>query len=113
MVVLVFDTDVEKTETLINNIRHIKQYASQVRIIYLAQVLNFEDELVRATDLKKVQDLTRSSSIRDFKSDFCKMKPEECRNSLERHHLNTAVLWTTQPPAAFPFVDQNGQVVKI
>ena len=113
MVVFVFDTDVEKTETPIRNIRHIKQYASQVRIIHLAQVMNFEDELVRATDVKRVQDLTRSNSVDDFKSDFCKMKPEECRNALERHHLEVSMLWNVQPPTAFGFVEQNGKNVKI
>ena len=113
MVALVFDTDVNKTDTLIRNIRHIKQYASQVRIIYLAQVLNFEDELVRATDVKKIQDLTKSGSVRDFKSDFCRMKTEECRSSLDRHRLDVTSLWAAQPPTVFSFVDQNGKAIKI
>lgn len=49
-VVFVFDTDVEKTDILLKNIQHVKDYVSQVRVINLAQVLNFEDEIVRATD---------------------------------------------------------------
>ena len=52
-VVFVFDTDVEKTDILLKNIQHVKDYVSQVKVVNLAQVLNFEDEIVRATDLKK------------------------------------------------------------
>lgn len=106
-VVFVFDTDVEKTDILLKNIAHVKKYVSQVKVLLLAQVLNFEDEIARATDVKKAQDLTRSSSVRDFKSAICKMKVDEFRNSLERHHLDVSVLWTKKPLNSFSSVIQN------
>ena len=58
--VLVFDTDVEKTDILQKNIDYLKKYASQVKVVNLAQVMNFEDEIARAADARKAQGLTKS-----------------------------------------------------
>ena len=113
MVVFVFDTDVPKTDALLENIANVKKYTMQIKVIQLAQVRNFEDEIARATDVKKAQELTRSQSVRDFKSDFCKMRVEDCRNTLERHHLDITALWTYNPPDSFSFVEQNGEKIKL
>lgn len=112
-VVFVFDTDVMKTDILLKNIVYVKKYVSKIKIVLLAQVLDFEDEISRATDVKKAQNLTKSKSVGDFKSDFCKMKVEECRKALERHHLDVTVLWTKNPPDKFSFVEQNGSTIKL
>ncbi len=111
-VVFAFDTDVEKTDVLKKNVDRVKRYAEQIKIVYLAQVLNFEDEIIRATDVKRVRDLTRSESVSEFKSDFCRMKPTDCRSSLERHHFDNSKIWVTVPPAGFGFVQQNGDTIK-
>ena len=112
-VVFVFDTDMEKTDTLQRNIRLVKKYVSKVRIINLAQVLNFEDEIARATDVKRAQELTKSTSVSDFKHDFCRMNSVACRNALERHHLDVMKLWVTKPPEQFSFVKQESEKVKL
>lgn len=112
-VVFVFDTDLDKTDILKKNIAYVSKYASQVKIINLMQVLNFEDEITRATDVKKAQEITRSNSVGGFKSDFCKLKVEECRNALERHHIDVSVLWTKMPPEPFMFLEQGGETIKI
>ena len=111
--VLVFDTDVEKTDILQKNIDYLKKYASQVKVVNLAQVMNFEDEIARATDVKKAQDLTKSLSVSEFKTAFCKFKVEECRNSLNRHHLDVSQLWSKTPPDRFSFVKQGGDTIKL
>ena len=113
IVVFVFDTDVNKTDVLKKNLEHVKKYATQVKIVYLAQVLNFEEELVRTTDIKKIHDLTRSKSIKDFKSDFCKMKTIDCRHALDRHKIDISKLWSTNPPDYYSFITQNGSEIKI
>ena len=105
--------NVMKTDVLLKNIVYVKKYVSQIKIVLLAQVLDFEDEISRATDVKKAQNLTKSKSVGDFKSDFCKMKVEECRKALERHHLDVTVLWTKNPPDKFSFVEQNGSTIKL
>lgn len=112
-VIFVFDTDVEKTDVLLKNITHVKDYVSRVRVVNLAQVLNFEDEITRATDVKKAPELTKSTSVRDFKSDFCKMKSDACRGALERHHLDVMKLWVTKPSERFSFVKLESERVKI
>ena len=111
-VIFVFDTDVPKTDVLQKNIKYVKKYTSQVKLVCLAEVMNFEDEIVRATDVNKAKELTRSPSNSEFKSDFCKMKTDACRNALERHNLDMRQLWCLDPPAPFAFVTQGVEMVK-
>lgn len=112
LVVFVFDTDVPNTVVLQKNVELIARYC-RVQIIYLPQVVNLEDELVRCTDVRSVQELTRSNGIRNFKSDFCKLKPKDCRSMLERHRIDVSRLWTTNTPETFSFVQKNSSKVKV
>ena len=112
-VIFVFDTDVPETEVLKKNIEQIGRYCTKVKIVYLAQVLNFEDEIVRATDVSNAPELTQSNGIRNFKADFCRMASAPCRDLLERHHIDVTLLWTTPVPEAFSFVTQNSKSIKL
>lgn len=112
VVAFVYDTDVEKTDILLKNIRRVKEYVGQVKILHLAQVLNFEDEIVRSTDVKKAQELTKSTGVNKFKADFCRMKVPDCRSALERHHIDVSKLWCKEPPEKFYFIKQGGQALK-
>ncbi|MCC8102097.1 MAG: hypothetical protein LIP11_07495 [Clostridiales bacterium] len=113
MIVFAFDTDVPVAGNLKKNIELLKRYCSKVEIIYLAQVLNLEDELVRCTDVKNVQELTKSIGIHQFKSDFCKMKTNECRYMLERHCFDIGRMWMCEVPQVFNFVERNGNRVRV
>ena len=113
IVTLVFDTDVPVTEHLKKNIELISRYCSRIRVVFLAQVLNLEDELVRCTDVKQVQELTKSRGKNNFKSDFCRLKTQDCRNALERHHVNVDRLWATDSPKEFSFIKKNASSVKV
>ena len=86
-VVLVFDTDVPQTSNLKKNLELLTRYCGKLKIIFLPQVLNLEDELVRCTDARTAMELTKSGSVKNFKTDFCKMKTKDCRSMLERHKL--------------------------
>lgn len=110
-VVFVFDTDVPVTESLKKNIAHVSTYCSKTKIIFLPQVLNLEDELVRCTNISNITDLTRSRSKKDFKRDFCAMT--NCRDILTRHQLDVLRLWTKKPPEVFGFLPANSSFVKI
>lgn len=112
-IVLVFDTDVEQTTNLKKNLERLRKYCGRLYIVYLPQVLNLEDELVRCTDVQNVVDLTRSNGVRNFKTDFCKLKVKDCRAMLERHGLKTERLWTTKVPEAFTFVESNSNRIKV
>lgn len=111
-VVLVFDTDVPQTDRLRKNLELLKRYCGKLNIVFLPQVLNLEDELVRCTDVKSVTELTKSNSVSHFKTDFCKLKVRDCRAMLERHKLDTEHLWMTSAPDVFDFVENNGYLVK-
>ena len=52
-VTMAFDTDIPQTDILKENISLLKKHCTGVRLIYLAQVLNFEDEITRATDVNR------------------------------------------------------------
>ena len=110
-VVFVFDTDVPITDTLKKNIELIDRYCTRVKILYLPQVINLEDELVRCTDIKRIAELTGSKSSSNFKSDFCALS--NCRSVLDRHKLDVAMLWTPKLPDEFTFVEHNSGQVKL
>lgn len=112
-VVLAFDTDIAETRNLKKNIESLKKYCSRVKIVYLPQVLSLEDELERSTDVRRVVELTRSRSVKDFKSDFCRMRTRECRSMLEKHSLDVRKLWSTKVPEAFSFIACNSQIIKL
>ena len=111
-VILVFDTDKPETACLRKNINLLKTVCADVEIITIPQVLAFEDEIERATDVKAAQDFTRSSSVRDFKTAVNRMKDTEFRNALKRHKLDMSRLWAKTPPAVFGFVKQGAEKVK-
>ena len=58
-VVLVFDTDVSQTSNLKKNLELLSRYCGKLKIVFLPQVLNLEEELVRCTDVKKITELTK------------------------------------------------------
>lgn len=112
-VVLVFDTDVEQTANLKKNLELLNRYCGKLHIVFLPQVLSLEDELVRCTDVKNAAELTRSKGIRNFKTDFCKLKAKECRVMLERHGLKMERLWVTKVPEVFSFAESNSDLIKL
>lgn len=109
-IVFVFDTDVPVTESLRKNITLATTYCSKVKIVFLPQVMNLEDELVRCTDVNHVAELTHSKSNKDFKRDFCSLT--NCRDVLDRHRLDVQRLWTQTPPQSFSFISQNSSTIK-
>jgi hypothetical protein len=106
-VALVFDTDVEDRKALDKNLEMLRKYCSNVTVINMMQVLDFEDEIVRSTDVSKAQELTKSRSVSNFKTDFCRMKVNDCRSLLERHQLDIVKMWTTEPPETFKDLEQD------
>ncbi len=113
IVVLAFDTDVSQTAILKKNLELLNRYCGKLKIIFLPQVLNLEDELVRCTDVQTVMELTKSGSVKNFKTDFCKMKTKDCRSMLDRHKLDCSRLWMTKTPETFSFIDNNSSQIKI
>lgn len=107
---LVFDTDKPETKQLIKNIERIQLCDSTVEVITLPQVYNFEDEIVRSTDVKKVTDLTKSRSKSEFKTDFCDLTDNQCRITLEHHHFDIRKMWVTSVPESFAFLERHKEL---
>lgn len=112
-VVFVFDTDKEENEQLRKNIESVKALSSKVELLTVMQVLNFEDEIERSTDVSKAQEITKSEIISEFKSAVNKIKSVEFRRALSRHRLDLTKLWIKKPPKIFGFVKQQGDKVKV
>lgn len=110
-VVLVFDTDVPKTDCLRKNIQLLSKKCVNVKTICLAQVMNFEDEIVRCTDVSHAEELTRSKSRSHFKRDFC--ATTNTRSLLEQHKLDVGRLWTTNPPSEFQMNESDPAAIKL
>lgn len=110
-VALVFDTDVGNRKYLDKNIELIGKYCQRIKIVNLMQVLDFEDEIEKSTDVKKAQDLTKSKSVSNFKNVFCRLKPDQCRSLIERHRFDINKIWVSEPPAAFKDLRQGVSVV--
>lgn len=111
-VVLVFDTDKPITEHLRVNLQKLKKQCARVEVLTITQVLNFEDELERATDVSKAQELTKSVTVDDFKTAVNRMKSPDFRRTLTRHKLDLTELWAKEPPQPFSFVSQDSKRVK-
>lgn len=112
-VVLVFDTDTEVTEHLKKNIELLEKVCSKVEVLTVAQVLDFEDEMVRSTDISKAEELTKSKTVSDMKRAVNRMKETEFRQTLKRHKFNVSKLWTVKPPKLFSFIKQQGDKIKV
>ena len=112
-VVLVFDTDVEETECLKKNIELLKSQFGKVEITTIPQYLNFEQEMERCTDVIKAPDLTKNSTVSDFKRAVNRMKDADFRGLLKRHKFDKTKLWIKNPPKAFSFVKQQSDQIKL
>lgn len=110
-VVFVFDTDVELTDKLRKNIEYIDKYCGKSKLVFLPQVKNLEDELVRCSNVTKVTELTQSKSVSNFKTDFCRIS--NARAVLSDHQIDVLKLWTTNPPEVFAFVPRNSELIKL
>ncbi len=106
IVVLVFDTDGEQNTTILKkNISILHKEVRAVKVLNLIQVRNLEDELIRSTDVKHIEELTNSRSADDFKSDF--LKQRSCLAVLERHGFNLEKMWCSKPDGVFSEFSQD------
>ena len=110
--VLVFDTDRRETENVKKNMELLKNRCQSVETLTVMQVLNFENEIERATDVESAKNLTKSKSIAEFKGAVNRMKDLDFRRALDRHKLRISDLWSQEPPDAFGFLSQDGDMIK-
>ncbi len=110
ILIFVFDTDTDNVDVLNENIKKAKK-SSRVKNVYcITQVKNLEDELIRSTDIKRIEDLLKSKSKSDFKRDFNNEK--NLKQKLEAHSFDLNKLWCKEPQGVFKNIVNEGRVVK-
>ncbi len=109
-VVLVYDTDIKQTDILDKNIKLLQSSNHIKRIICIPQVLNLEDELVRATNVRQAQDILDSKTQKDYKRDLIK-----CGNlckKLQEKEFDISKFWSQEPPDAFKKYGNDSRLIK-
>lgn len=105
IIVFAFDTDKGFSDVLMNNIKTVLTHVSSSKVICFPQVENLEDELTKAySKITDVREITRSKSIKDFKSDFI-----SCNNLYERLldcRFDLSRIWISELPSAFRTIKQ-------
>jgi len=69
IIILVYDTDIIKTDILKYNIDILRKYGFK-KIYHIQSVKNFEDELVRSTNLKRIDNMFNTEGKEEFKNKF-------------------------------------------
>ena len=91
-VVLVYDIDKGNIEVLQSNMDMLKKH-SLARIIHIQSVMNFEDEILRSTNLKKIDDMFSTTGVDNFKDTFIKHK--DIVSKLKSVKFNNSLFWAT------------------
>jgi len=94
--ILVFDKDVfkdgrVKIDIILNNIKLLSKTKNVDKIIVISQENDLEEELVRATSIKKITELLSSKSNKNVKKDFL-----NCSNllaKLEEKNFDLSKIW--------------------
>lgn len=111
VVVLVFDTDVEKIDILDENIKIIKNSNNVRDIICIPQIKNLEDELIYSTNITKITGLLESKSKKDFKNDF-----NNCKNlmkKLEEKEFKISKLWSREATDIYKKYENKSKEIKL
>lgn len=111
IVILVFDTDIEKIDILDENIKLIKNSNNVRDIIFIPQIKNLEDELVYSTNISKIIDLLESKSKKDFKNDFI-----NCNNlmrKLEEKEFKISKLWSREATGIYKKYKNKSKEIKL
>ena len=111
-VVLIFDTDVPKTEILKQNIDFLNSQSNISKVIMIPQCKNLEDELIRSTDIKHIRDLLNCAHDSDFKTAFIEEK--RLYEKLLLHHFDLGKLWSSIPKEPFSdFIQNEAYLIKM
>ena len=109
-VVLVFDTDTDNIDILLENIRILKGSPLVRSIICVTQVRNLEDELIRSTDIRYIRELTGSKNDSEYKRDMIKVS--NLASLLERHGFKIENFWIKEPTGAFAEIQNEAYLIK-
>jgi len=110
-VILLFDTDTNNADILLDNIRALTNHTHVKSVKCVPQVKNLEDELVKTTNIKEIRELLGSKSNKDFKHDFISEK--RLFEKLRLHKFDFSVLWSSLPEGAFKRINNDANTIKV
>lgn len=111
MVVLVFDTDTESQNILMKNIKILEECPSVSEIVLIPQIPNLEGELIYSCNIKKIEDLLNSKSIRDFKRDL--IRTSNLDSKLQEHQFSIAQFWSRNPAWSYHNIKNQAAKIKL
>lgn len=110
VIVLVFDTDVERIDILNDNIRFLEKQTAVKEVICVPQIRNLEEELLHCCNIKSVGEITNSNSKKDEKRDLLL-----CRNlcaRLKKCGFSVEKLWCKTPEGLFAHIENGANKIK-
>ena len=98
-IIFVYDTDINNTNIIDENIERIKEFHNRIKFYHLQSVYTIEDEIVRASSINNIHKLFNTKTIKDYKKEFC-----QCSNlndKLNKIAIIPELLWTNKPNNSF------------
>lgn len=110
-VVLVFDIDTGKIDTLLKNIAILKRESAVSNVLCITQVQNLEDELIRSCDIRQIKELTGSKSNKDFKHDLIRGNRIDLK--LIKHNFNFERFWSCCAENQYKDIQNDSNKIRI
>ena len=110
IVVLVFDTDTGKKNTLLKNIRFLQKDSNVKQVLCIMQVKNLEDEFLRSCAISQIKELTGSKSNSDYKRDL--LRQSNLADKLKKHQFQFEKFWNSSDKVYESICNDSAQIKK-
>ena len=108
IVVLVFDTDTGKKNTLLKNIRFLQKDSNVKQVLCIMQVKNLEDEFLRSCAISQIKELTGSTSNSDYKRDL--LRQSNLADKLKKHQFQFEKFWNSSDKVYESICNDSAQI---
>lgn len=109
-VILIYDTDIEKTDVLRKNVEFLKRQGAVGEVICIPQVGNVEEELTRSCHVKDYKEITHSPTRTEFKTDLARCK--NLKNRLQACGFEISKFWSALPQNKFNTFGNGAEKIK-
>ncbi len=90
IIILVYDTDVHKTDILEKNLETLSFYGFK-KVVHIQSIINFEDEIVHSTNINKINEFFKTNTVDEFKKAF--INHGDIYSKLKSCQFNIKLLW--------------------
>lgn len=108
IVVLVFDTDTGKKNTLLKNIRFLQKDSNVKQVLCIMQVKNLEDEFLRSCAISQIKELTGSKSNSDYKRDL--LRQSNLADKLKKYQFQFEKFWNSSDKVYESICNDSAQI---